>query len=244
VATDDRLARRVRELRYSVRYVVNAHPSVYMPLARRWHDDYENRFIEPDTELVIEGFGRSGSTFAVLAFEMAQERPVKTAHHTHASAQVVVAAERAIPTVVIIRRPRDAVLAHMVRRRISARPAVKSWIRYHERILPYADRLLVARLETVSTDLGSVIRAINDRFGTSFAIFDHTPEREASIFRSIEETNVRKYGQATDWVARPTGERLARKEARRTELEDPRLRSLFERAQALYDTLLAPSGGA
>jgi hypothetical protein len=231
----------LRTFQYSLRYSVNAHPWIYMPLARVWHHDYKDRFIERDTELVIEGFGRSGSTFAVLAFEAAQQRRVRLAHHTHAAAQVVVAAKRGIPTLVIVRRPKDAVLAHMVRRGLPARPALKSWIRYHERIVSYRDRILVTSLESVSSDFGSVTRAINRRFGTTFEEFEHTPENEARIFEIIEASNVRKYGKATDWVARPTQERLDRKDARRSELEEPGLGTLHRRAEEIYGLLLAPS---
>ena len=234
----DRLGVTVRTFQYALRYVVNVHPWIYMPLARVWHRDYQDRFIERDTELVIEGFGRSGSTFAVLAFETAQQRRVKTAHHTHAAAQVIVAARRRVPTLVIVRRPMDAALAHMVRRRIPARPALKSWIRYHEHILPYRDRVLATPLESVSSDFGLVTRAINQRFGTAFKEFEHTEENQARIFETIEVGNVKKYGKATDWVARPTPERLARKDARRSELDEPRLDPLRRRAEEVYRILL------
>lgn len=240
--TGDRLRTAIRTAQYAMRYAVNAHPWLYLPLAKRLHPDYENRFIEPDTELVIEGFGRSGSTFAVLAFESAQPGEVKTAHHTHAAAQVLVAASRGIPTLVIVRRPLEAALAHMVRRRIPARPALKSWIRYHERILPYLDRVVATPLECVSTDFGGVTRAINERFGTSFGVFEHTPENEVRLFELIEADNMRKYGSPTDWVARPTKERLERKEARRAELRAPDLALLRERADRAYETLLPGRG--
>jgi len=238
MTVQDRLAARVREMQYRIRYVANAHPWIYMPLARRWHADYEHRFVEPDTELVIEGFGRSGSTFAVLAFEQAQERPVKTAHHTHAAAQVKVSARMGIPTVVIVRDPMDATLAHMVRRKIPARPALRSWIRYHRHLLPYRDRIMTTTLASVSSDFGAVIRAVNERFGTSFKEFEHTPANEAHLFEQIEADNLRKYGEATYWVARPTAVRLQEKDARRLELEDPRLAGLKERAYAIYRSLI------
>lgn len=238
MTVQDRLAARVREAQYTIRYVANVHPWIYMPLARRWHADMEHRFVESDTELVIEGFGRSGSTFAVLAFELAQERPVKTAHHTHAAAQVVVAAKMRIPTLVIVRDPMDATLAHMVRRKIPARPALRSWIRYHRHVLPFEDRILTTPLASVSSDFGAVIRALNDRFGTSFKEFEHTPANEAHLFDLIESHNVEKYGKATYWVARPTVKRLQEKDSRRRELEDPRLAALRERAYAIHRSLI------
>ncbi len=238
MTTRDRLAAKVREMQYRTRYVVNVHPRIYMPLARRWHADMEHRFVDPDTELVVEGFGRSGSTFAMLAFDLAQQRPVKTAHHTHAAAQVVVAARLGIPTLVIIRDPIDATLAHMVRRKIPAKPALQSWVRYHRHVLPYKDQILAVPLASVSSDVGAVIRAVNERFGTAFKEFDHTKENEAHIFELIEAHNLEKYGKPTYWVARPTATRLEEKDARRRELDDPRLATLRERAHAIYGSLI------
>lgn len=90
---------------YTVRAVLSAHPSVYIPFARRKYRDVPNMLVESDTELVIEGFERSGNTFAVVAFETAQPRPVKTAHHLHAAAQVVSAVRMGVPTLLLIRPP-------------------------------------------------------------------------------------------------------------------------------------------
>ena len=238
VTLQDRFEAKVRETQYRIRYLANVHPWLYMPFARRWHPDMEHRFVDPDTELVVEAFGRSGSTFVMLAFESAQKRPVKTAHHTHAAAQVVVAARMGIPTLLIVREPIDATLAHMTRRKIPAKPALQSWIRYHSHVLPYQDRLLIVPIAAISTDVGAVTRAINERFGTSFEEFEHTPENEARLFETIEADNFKKYGKATYWVARPTAARLAEKDARRREIDDPRLDKLKERALDIYRTLL------
>src|SRR5215211_5813810 len=89
------------------------HPAVYFSLYRLMRQDV-SRIVTPDTQLVIEGFPRSGNSFARSAFVMAQsESPgkIRIAHHMHVPAQVVRAARWQIPTLVVIRRPRDAVLS-------------------------------------------------------------------------------------------------------------------------------------
>jgi hypothetical protein len=53
---------------------------------------YQNLLVDRTTQLVIEGFPRSGNTFAVVAFEQAQRQSVRIAHHLHAPAQVMLAA--------------------------------------------------------------------------------------------------------------------------------------------------------
>ena len=59
---------------------------------------------------MIDGYTPCGATFAVYAFQMAQPRPVRTAHHLHAPAQLVAAARADIPTLVLIREPAGVVL--------------------------------------------------------------------------------------------------------------------------------------
>jgi hypothetical protein len=95
-----------------------SHPTVYFSLYRllRTRKDL-TRAVTPDTQVVIEGFPRSGNSFARRAFIMAQEETfdvTRIAHHLHVPAQIVRAAQWRIPTLVLIRRPRDAVLSFAV----------------------------------------------------------------------------------------------------------------------------------
>ncbi len=235
-----------RRLRYVTRYRVSLHPTIYIPFARRHYADTGIEVVGPDTELVIEGFGRSGSTFAVDAFESAQERPVRIAHHTHAAAQVVVGVRMGLPTLLIVRHPEAATLSHMARRSIPAKPALKSWILYHERILPCRDGMVVASFESVTTDLGTVIRRLNRRFGTDYREFAHTEENAARVVEMIEQRNRERFPDGRDEgsrsLARPTPQREALKDSFRRELEAPALRRLRERARRVYADLIPDRG--
>src|SRR3712207_7212970 len=78
------------------------HPTIYFSLYRllRTRSTLAGA-VTPDKQLVIEGFPRSGSTFARRAFIMAQgERfdKKRIAVHFHVPAQVVRAARWQIPT--------------------------------------------------------------------------------------------------------------------------------------------------
>lgn len=228
---------------YVVRYLVNAYPALYMPLARVRHRRQSDWTVRSDTELVIEGFGRSGSTFVVDAFELAQRRPVRMAHHTHAAAQVITAAKMGIPALVIVRRPAQVAASHMARRGISGRPPLVAWCRYHERILPYRDRFVVASFEQVTTDLGSAIRAVNERFGTTFDEFEMTEASAEKVLDRIENRNRQRFGPGTPKgarsLARPTQEREALKRELGLALDDPAFASLRSRAERVYELLLA-----
>src|SRR5436309_8002883 len=108
-------SRSLRRAIYSCRSVGSCYPRLYLPFARWKYREIADRIVEADTQLVIEGFQRSGNTFAVVAFEVAQPQPVKLAHHLHAAAQIVAAVRMGVPTLVLIRDPDESVLSHMVR---------------------------------------------------------------------------------------------------------------------------------
>ncbi len=241
------LSRKRRELAYSTRYLVNGYPAVYLPLARVRHRHADHWVLRPDTELVVEGFARSANTFAVDAFQMAQGRAVRMVHHTHAPAVVIAAVKAGLPTLLIVRDPTRTTLSHMAYRDISAGPALRAWIRYHGRVLPYRHGCVVVSFDDVTSDLGAVIRRVNERFGTCFVEFDHSRSNEARVFRVIEQRNTAKFGgQIGEWtirsVARPSADRQAMERRYRTELESPRLTGLRRRADELYLVLTADLG--
>src|SRR5262245_21620321 len=152
--------------RYSGRVWLSSVPSLYLPFARLKYGRVPNRLVERDTELVIEGFQRSGNTFAVFAFEMAQDRPIKSAHHLHASAQVTRAVRLGVPVLLLVRDPRDAIVSHVIREPCANMPAaLRAWTHFYEAALPLRDRIFVADFSRVSTDFGAVIRDFNEKFG-------------------------------------------------------------------------------
>jgi hypothetical protein len=237
------LDQRRRELAYRVRYLLNAYPAVYMPIARARHGARPDYLVRRDTELVIEGAARSGNTFAVLAFASAQERPVRTAHHTHAPAQVLTAARWGIPMLVLVRPPLDSALAHMALRGVPADAALAAWIRFHRSILPVRDDFVVASFAEVTGDFGAAVARVNDRFGTSFGVFEHTPENQAAVFAAIERRNRelragRKGAERDLILARPTPERSALKDRLREQLDAPGLEGRRAEAAALYRRLV------
>jgi len=109
-------------------------------------------------------------------------------------------------------------------------------------VLPYRDGFVVAPFEEMTTDLGAVIRRVNQRFGTSFGVFDNNAESEAAVFERIEARNLQRFGVGSSEgqrsLARPTKEREARKVALCSAYEAPALASLRARAERVYRSLV------
>ena len=236
------LPRFLRRVSYGTRAVVSASPTLYLPIARRrYRRDTENRVVDRDTEFVIDGFQRSGNTFSVVAFETAQDRPVRTAHHLHAAAQIVAAARLRVPALVLIREPADSVLSYMIREpEISARMVLSNWVRFYGTVASFKDRVVTADFVEITTDFGSVIRRVNAHYGTTFKEFDHTDENVAQCFDLIERRSSQHYGTLVETkVPRPSAERERLKAELQAAYNANDLAPLRAKAQRIYRALVS-----
>ncbi len=161
---------------------VSEHPSLYLPFARRKYPGPSPEVIGPETELVIDGYTRSATTFAVYALQLSQAKPVRLAHHLHAPAQLIEAARRGVPALVLIREPQGAVLSQVVREPwLTVSGALIAYSRFYACLVPYRDHFVVGEFEEVTHDFGAVVRRLNARFGTSFVEFVHTEARVREV---------------------------------------------------------------
>ncbi len=223
-------------------------PAVYFTLFRllRTRKDL-SRAVTPDTQLVIEGFPRSGNSFARRAFIMAQDQgfdKTRIAHHLHVPAQVVRAAQWQIPTLVLIRRPKDAVLSLAIRDPISVDQALRYYVSFYETAEKYRDAYVLGLFEEVTEDFGQVIKRINDKFGTTFSLFRHDEQNVSKVFAGMETRARKVYGDETllleRKVARPSAVRERIKHEIEYDLDNPKRKKLIAEAEAVYDRLTSP----
>ncbi|HKC29977.1 MAG TPA: hypothetical protein VKB75_18325 [Jatrophihabitans sp.] len=178
----------LRRVRHRIRTRVSEHPELYLPFARHKYGGLSPRVVDDTTEMVVDGYTRSASTFAVYALQLAQDQPVRLAHHLHAPAQLIEAARRGLPTLLVIREPRGAILSQLIREPgVDMRDAVAAYVRFHRSLRPYRDSMLVGEFEAVTRHFDVVIRRLNARFGLSLHEFVHTPEAVAECMMMIEQ---------------------------------------------------------
>lgn len=236
----------IRRLKHWLRGLLGPYP-FYIRLLR-WHHAGANGLVGADTEIVIESYPRSGNTFSVTAFEMAQNREMRRGDHLHAPAQVILAANMRIPCLVLVRRPQDAIFSHVIRfPHIPIRQCLTDYIRFYRTVLPYRSAYVLATFEAATRDFGVVVKALNERFGTSFVEFDHTPDNEEQCFRLIQQRYESRYGdgQAISEAihSRPSEGKVQIKETRKQrftqQYEAPTLARLRDRADRLYERMIA-----
>lgn len=232
----DSAAELVFRVRQELRSVVTQYPALYLPVVRLGRE-VRDQAVHAGTEIVIEGFPRSGNSFTVDAFLAAQTRPVVVAHHLHAPAQIIAGVERGLPTLLLIRPPEDAVVSlralqvqanqrdHRTPRTTSLRQLFRMYTRFHERVWPYRHGALVGRFEEVVADAGALIARVNTRYGTDFDVFEHT------------EANVRALRRGQRYHAAPSDERRAIMEGLQQELALARGTPEAEAARAIHAQL-------
>jgi hypothetical protein len=200
-------------------------------------------WVSRTTEIVIEGYPRTGNTFAVVAFRQAQGREIEIAHHLHSAAQIKRAARLDVPAVVLIREPSEAILSLVVRDpHASMRWALRSYIRFYSTVVPYLEKTVVAPFATAISDLASITRMVNTRYGTAFKEFVPTEDAVNSVRQTVEWMG-QVDSMNTGWdyqlgVALPSEQRERAKEARRAEYLDERNKPLRLTAESLYERVM------
>jgi hypothetical protein len=191
-----------------------------------------------NTAFVMEGFPRSGNTFASAAFGSVKTEPFEVARHEHVPAQVIAGARAGIPVLVFIRDPESAVLSFVMRfPELTVRQALRGYIRFYSTLLPYRGRFLVATFDQVTTDFGRVIRRVNARYGSAFDVFEHTEENAAKCRAQIRQSARAAFGEGIQLELKgsfPSSIRTAAKERLRPEYLARPLARHRRNAEALY----------
>ena len=225
---------------FEAKTIIARYPALALRIARRRHGIPVGR----DTGIVIEGFPRTGTSFAVAAFDLAQEGKVRIACHVHAPAQVIEGARRGLPNLVIVREPEETTLSFVIRNPyLSIRQALRGYVRFHEPLLSYRDRFVVGTFAQVTEDFGIVIGRVNERFATGFALFEHTEENVRRCFVAIDEDYRKRLpeGEALErQVARPSDWRDRAKEEIRGSYRSADAAGLRARAERVFEAF---SGG-
>jgi hypothetical protein len=248
--------------RHLVRTWISERPALYLPLARRRYPGPSPMVVGPETQLVIDGYTRAASTHVVYTFQLAQPEPVRLAHHLHAPAQVIEAVRRGVPTLVLVREPDGTALSQAAREsHVTVRDALLAHARYHERLLPYRDAVVVADFTEVIRDVRPAVQRLNEHFGTAFRLppadpgdplvaelirlrpthwptllaFESGLVSRNELTAALTDPTVRPVAPADpdEWL--PSSARQREKDARRNELERPELAAVRRRARRAYE---------
>jgi len=224
---------------------VRQYPALFFPLMKlnqRLRRVQHPPLLTRNTQLVLDGFFRSGNTFAGHAFISAQPHEVIVAWHTQAPATIIRAVQWGVPTLVLIRKPEDAVLSLALKMPgVSLEQGLKEYVRYYQRLSPYREGYIVGKFEDATQHLDTLIEQVNLHFGTKFALPMPTEENVKRTLDWIEKVDRQVEGDNPTRFSIPSHIKELKKAALRDGFDSTVSRSLILKADAIYRAFVSHS---
>jgi hypothetical protein len=198
--------------------------------------------ITTHTALVIDGYPRSGNSYARATFQYANGDDLPISTHAHSHRMPERAVRLGIPAIVLIREPRDAIdSGRHFEPSVPVAHQVTAYRRYYEPMLKIIDHVVIATFDEITDDPGTVTERCNARFGTDFVPYRRTPEAEAACAAVIDAATamVAAPERFAATVSRPSSVRAAQElpELARRDMGD------LARLEDLYAAVLAARTG-
>ena len=197
------------------------------------------------TDLLIEGFPRSGNTFARNAFLLACNNQYVLSSHLHFIANVKRAIQLNKPILILIRNPIDAVASYLIYEGdvFPAEQAIREYIDFYSYILRWRQHVVLATFTEVTESFDLVIKRINHLFGSNFPAFEHTEENvQACINQTLDQKSpwraTRKKWSSERNASSPVEGRDELKKSVRNKIENnPDITHLLLKAQRIFRSL-------
>ncbi len=216
-------------LKRSIRRILWRHPLLYAPLGWVLQGKSVRKL---DFDCWLDGFPRSGNTFAAKALRLSLPDGLSLRTHTHHPAYIRAAVQAGKPGIFVLRRPADAVTSWAIYSELPIVDLLDYYIDFHNALLGVLPRMFVAVFEDFSSDIQPLLTAFFVRSGFEATSFKPSTEE---IFQQIEKDNISARGGVSELtVHRPSKARDALKRELLHELETERAQSRLREAEALY----------
>jgi len=190
-------------------------------------------------DVVIEGFPRSGNTFAVAAFLFAQNKELRVARHTHAPAQIKLAIEYGVPIILLKRDPVSSITSLAIRDPLlHLDVAIQKYKWYYERVYYFKFNVVVVDFKELTSNYADAIRRLNVAYGTNFLQYHNNPINDAQVFKRVELMELEDSGGKLreTHVSRPSVSRILTAKQIKERLYNEFNRELNE-CIAIYESL-------
>lgn len=214
---------------------VIANDPVFLPIVLRATPRGTSRRITAATDVVVEGYPRSGNTFAAAALRHVGGPDLTIASHVHTPSQVVLAVRRKIPVLLAIRQPVDCITSLIIAApHVPIDLALREWADHYDRLWRHREHLVIATFDEITQDFGSVVDRLNRRFAVDIPSFGGDEECRAGVQALMAADHEFFHDSDERSAPWPTA---SRNEARRyllAELSDTRYAALVSDANDMY----------
>lgn len=204
--------------------------------SRKW-------IVTKHSDITIEGYPRSGNSFAHSAFRNAQkDRKYTIATHVHSYAQIVRSVELGVPTMVLLREPKDACLSLVAlskeiaerefsdldkkKSKTALMKNLKDYTKFYQRVDRVRHGVIIAEFGLVTKDFAKIIKRVNARFGTDFSVYHNSQQQDHKLF------------EAGGFHLSPNQKRNSIKDRIRRFFDDSEVARLADEATVIYKKML------
>jgi hypothetical protein len=213
-------------------------PGTYLRIAQRRTPLRDA--LSDTTDVLIEGFPRSGNSFLVSWVGRANP-DLEIASHMHSVAHISAALRCEVPVVVVIRSPEAALASLAVfNPQVALDTQIERYRRFHEGVADLASEVIISPFPATTATPHAVVSALERRLGRP--LVQEPPGGEDEVLAEVDRrTGVFGRGHDERRVGRPTESRRTANEQAREWLRGHRADELA-RLQALHDDLaVAPT---
>ena len=154
-----------------LRNIISKRPHLYFFIGRFFK--IKKFFINKNTDLVIEGFPRSGNSFLEACFKVLNKNII-LAHHTHSVAQVKMGIKKNLPVILLIRDPSEATKSayFFYKKKLSYNFLIKEYIGFYESLIIYKKNTIVLDFKKIN-NFKKILKYLQTNFD-SLPEFDKT----------------------------------------------------------------------
>lgn len=155
--------------------------------------NYKSRFVcTVNTDLVLEGFPRSGNTFSVDFLDhLSKGRKLNIAHHTHNFRNLRLGVELGVPCAALIRSPLEAVSSYMIYSGRNVDEAANYYYEFYYSLMDIKSSISYIKFEEVVTNMNDVIIQLNEKYNLDLQISNDL-QRDSEIVKNISIERAKK----------------------------------------------------
>lgn len=221
----------LERIRFSIKNLIINRESLYLPYSK-FKSPYFT--VNKNSDITIEGFMRSGNTYAYHQF-IDVNKNLNIAHHRHSNAQITFSLRNKIPTLLLIRNPIDVIVStyFFLHKRVPLKQIAKSWIKFHLPLISLKEKMVISDFDTTINNFGNSIEEVNNFYQTTFAI----PKLEKNkTFQAIKDNQTIP---DINRLAHPNEQtRYQKQKVKEVLIKDKELKPVLKECINIYETFI------
>lgn len=200
---------------------------------------HEEKFVcNQNTDLVVEGFPRSGNTFSV-DFLFYLNKELKMAHHTHDFRNLLLGAKLGVPSVVLVRSPLEAICSYMIFSGRNTEVAANFYYEFYSSVKEIKNSLFFIKFEEVVSDMNSVIIRLNERYNLDLQKSEDVV-RDSEIVKERNISRARKNNKSDEQFIKTVGAPSKERDLLKGQIKDEVIAYLADNPQIieLYEEII------